>query len=95
MVALTFVPFILSLYLAGTYMIWNPRQCAVLTGSFIGGGNSASPRSRSVCAAIFEMRMPGLALLSVPLLYISLVLTPDGGASARQIRGGTADEKGD
>lgn len=76
LVALSFGLFTLLLYLVGTYLVWMPRQCAVLAEVFAASGNFPSLIPRSVRAAVIQMRLFGLILLSGALLCIKLAVTP-------------------
>lgn len=67
----------LLVYLVGVYLVWMPRQCAVLAEVFAASGNFPSPIPRSVRAAVFEMRVLGLAMLAVVLFCISALRTPE------------------
>lgn len=68
--------FTLLVYLVGVYLVWMPRQCAVLAEVFAASGNFPSLIPRSVKAAVLEMRMIGLAMLATALFFISHLLTP-------------------
>lgn len=59
-------------------MIWTPRQCDLLAEAFAASGNFPSRRPRSVGAAIFQMRLLRLTILSFALFYLHLAITPDG-----------------
>lgn len=63
-------------YLAGIYLLWMPRQCAVICEVFAASGNFPSFIPRSVRAAVVEMRLMGSALLAFALLLIHEALTP-------------------
>jgi hypothetical protein len=67
----------LLVYLIGVYLVWMPRQCAVLAECFAASGNFPSLVPRSVRAAVFEMRLVGLGLLSAVLFLISELRTPE------------------
>jgi hypothetical protein len=76
LVVVAFALFTLLLYLIGTYLVWRPRQCAVLAEVFAASGNFPSFIPRSVRAAVLEMRLLGMMFLSAALVCIKLVLTP-------------------
>jgi len=75
----SFALFTLLLYLVGTYLVWMPRQCAVLAEVFAASGNFPSLLPRSVRAAVFEMRLVGLLLLSGALFCVNLAVKPQWG----------------
>jgi hypothetical protein len=66
----------LLVYLVGVYLVWMPRQCAVLAEVFAASGNFPSLIPRSVRAAVFEMRAVGVMLLAFVLFLLSHLLTP-------------------
>jgi hypothetical protein len=76
LVVLAFALSTLLLYLVGTYMLWMPRQCAVLAEVFAASGNFPSLLPRSVRAAVIEVRTLGLIFLSMALFCINLAVTP-------------------
>ncbi len=76
LVIFAFALFTLLLYLVGTYLVWMPRQCAVLAEVFSASGNFPSLLPRSVRAAVVEIRMLGLIMLSGAFFCIKLALTP-------------------
>lgn len=76
LIALAFAGLTLLLYLVGTYLVWMPRQCAVLAEVFAASGNFPSLIPRSVRGAILEMRILGLMFLASALLIIRLAVTP-------------------
>ncbi len=78
LVVAAFALFTLLLYLVGVYMVWMPRQCAVLAEVFAASGNLPSLIPRSVRGAIFQMRLTGLVLLGSALFFIRSALTPMG-----------------
>lgn len=59
-------------------MIRLPRQYDVPGEAFAASGNFFSLRVRRVRAAIFEMRMLGLIIISVAQFCIHLAIEPDG-----------------
>jgi hypothetical protein len=71
-----FVLLTLLLYLSGVYMLWMPRQCAVLCEVFAASGNFPSLIPRSVRAAVLGIRLIGFFFLSCALLIINQALTP-------------------
>jgi hypothetical protein len=75
LVVIAFALFTLLLYFIGTYMVWMPRQCAVLAEVFAASGNFPSLLPRSVRAAVLEMRVLGLIFLSMALFCINLAVT--------------------
>ncbi len=76
LVASALALFTLLLYLAGIYLVWMPRQCAVLVEVFAASGNFPSLLPRSVRAAVVEMRVLGVCSLTSALLFVHVVLTP-------------------
>jgi hypothetical protein len=68
--------FTLLMYLVGTYLVWMPRQCAVLAEVFAASGNLPTLLPRSVRAAVLQMRLMGLVLLSGALYFVNLAVTP-------------------
>lgn len=76
LIAVGFAVLTLLLYLVGTYLVWMPRQCAVLAEVFAASGNFPSLVPRSVRGAILQMRLLGLMFLSAGLLIIRLAVTP-------------------
>jgi hypothetical protein len=64
-------------YMVGVYLVWMPRQCAVLAEVFAASGNFPSPIPRSVRVAVFEMRALGLVMLAGVLFFIAWLRTPD------------------
>lgn len=79
LLVLSFALFTLLLYLVGTYLVWMPRQCAVLAEVFAASGNLPSLLPRSVRAAVMELRLLGLLLISSALFCIKLAMTPQWG----------------
>jgi hypothetical protein len=71
-----FILLTLLLYLTGVYMLWMPRQCAVLCEVFAASGNFPSLIPRSVRAAVTGIRVIGILFLSCALLIINGALTP-------------------
>lgn len=71
-----FAIFTLLLYLVGTYLVWMPRQCAVVAEVFAASGNFPSLLPRSVRAAVLQMRLLGLIFVSMALYSINLAVTP-------------------
>lgn len=67
----------LLLYLTGVYMLWMPRQCAVLAEVFAASGNFPSFIPRSVRGAVLEMRTIGLILLGMALLIVNAAVSPE------------------
>ncbi|MDE3135346.1 MAG: hypothetical protein KGL59_02125 [Acidobacteriota bacterium] len=78
LVVAAFSLFTLLLYLVGVYMVWMPRQCAVLAEVFAASGNLPSLIPRSIRGAIFQMRVMGLFLLGCSLFFVGSALTPMG-----------------
>jgi hypothetical protein len=78
LVVAAFSIFTLLLYLVGIYMVWMPRQCAVLAEVFAASGNLPSLIPRSVRAAVLQMRMMGLFMLGAAFFFIRGALTPTG-----------------
>ena len=76
LIVLGFAVLTLLLYLVGTYLVWMPRQCAVLAEVFAASGNLPSLIPRSVRGAILQMRLLGLMFLTSALLIIRLAITP-------------------
>lgn len=76
LVASALALFTLLLYLSGVYLVWMPRQCAVLVEVFAASGNLPSLLPRSVRAAVVEMRVLGVCSLSVALFFLHAVVTP-------------------
>ena len=77
LVILAFSLFTLLLYLVGTYLVCMPRQCAVLAEVFAASGNFPSFLPRSVRAAVLEIRLLGLVLVSGALFCVKLAVTPE------------------
>ncbi len=75
----------LLVYLVGIYLVWMPRQCAVLAEVFAASGNFPSLIPRSVRGAVLEMRVMGLGLLATALFLISHLLTPEWGRAMLQM----------
>lgn len=63
------------LYLTGVYMLWMPRQCAVLAEVFAASGNFPSFIPRSVRAAVLEIRTIGLVMLGSALFIVNGALS--------------------
>jgi len=78
LVVAAFSLFTLLLYLVGVYLVWMPRQCAVLAEVFAASGNLPSLIPRSVRAAVLQMRLMGLFLLGASLFFIRSAFTPQG-----------------
>lgn len=78
LVVAAFSLFTLLLYLTGVYLVWMPRQCAVLAEVFAASGNFPSLVPRSVRGAVLQMRLMGLFLLGSSLFFIRSALTPAG-----------------
>lgn len=76
LVAFAFALFTLLLYLVGVYLVWMPRQCAVLAEVFAASGNLPSLIPRSVRGAVFEMRLVGTVMLGSALVFVHGALTP-------------------
>lgn len=72
LVIVSFTLFTLLLYLVGTYLVWMPRQCAVLAEVFAASGNFPSLIPRSVRAAVFEMRLLGFSFLCGGLICVDV-----------------------
>jgi hypothetical protein len=78
LVVVAFSLLTLLLYLVGVYMVWMPRQCAVLAEVFAASGNLPSLIPRSVRAAIFQMRLMGVLMLASAVFLAGSALTPMG-----------------
>ncbi|HEV2388166.1 MAG TPA: hypothetical protein VGS20_13020 [Candidatus Acidoferrales bacterium] len=63
-------------YLGGIFLVWMPRQCAVICEVFAASGNLPSFLPRSVRAAVIEMRVFGFTSLALALLFVRGALTP-------------------
>lgn len=79
LVDISFALFTLLLYLTGVYLVWMPRQCAVLAEVFAASGNLPSLIPRSVRGAVLEMRLMGTVLLVATFLAIRSALSPSSG----------------
>lgn len=67
----------LLVYLIGIYLVWMPRQCAVLAEVFAASGNFPSPIPRSVKGAVLEMRVIGVGMLASGVFFLGSLLKPE------------------